>query len=95
MLQYEEAKALYTTSIVSESSDRVSRLLSNPLTVRITSVDMAQFLVRHSDQTGKNISELVRYFIHSVMAQYDVQEVVEEPKPKVVPAKIDDDDLIF
>jgi hypothetical protein len=95
LLSYDEAKSLYATSVVSELSDRVGRLLNNPLTVRITSVDMAEFLVRQSDLSGQNISELVRSFIQSMMERYDTPTIVEKPKPTVAPIKIDDNDLIF
>jgi hypothetical protein len=95
LLSYEEAKVLYSTGVVSDLSDRVGRLLNNPLTVRITSVEMAEFLVRQSDLSGQNISELVRSFIQSMMERYDTPTIVEKPKPTITPSKIDDNDLIF
>ena len=94
LLSYEEAKSLYSTSVVSDLSDRVSRLLNNPLTVRITSVEMAEFLVKQSDVSGMNTSELIRSFIQSMMERYDIPKVVA--KETVTPIKvIDDDDLVF
>ena len=92
---YEEAQSKYVAEAIFEKSDKLKRLLNQPVTFRITSAEMAEFLVDESEATGQSISEIVRGYIQSMMGgRVKVTTIKtstkEEPKYTVT-----DDDLIF
>lgn len=97
LVTFDEAESAYRAGVVVDKADRLKRLMTNPLTVRITSVEMAQFLIQHSDITEQTISELVRGFIESMMVRYATFDKPQEaPKQvKVVTNTVDNDDLVF
>jgi hypothetical protein len=96
MLTYEEAKFANTANIKSTTSDRIKRLLNSPLTVRIQSVDMADFLVRESENKNQTVSELVRKLVEATMNEEPKQQPEPQQKtPEPTVQTLNDDDLIF
>jgi hypothetical protein len=67
LLTFKEANEAYGNGIINEHTEKMKRLLGNPLTVRITSVEMAEFLINQSKISEKTISELVRGFVEDMM----------------------------
>jgi hypothetical protein len=94
LLEYHEASTAYGNGVVTVHSDKLRRLLNNPLTVRITSVDMAEFLIRESETSQNTISDLVRGFIETMMGK---RETFDKPVKQEKPIAVDitDDELTF
>jgi hypothetical protein len=99
MISYEQARADFKATIVVEVADKVKRILTYPLSIRIHDPDMANFLVKHAEITEQNVSDLVRGFIQTMMERYDNFTSSDKPKTTPVakpkPIEIDPDDLIF
>lgn len=92
LVDYKTAVDLYSKTVILDKSDKVRKLMQNPLTVRIIKPEMAQFLIDEADTKSLTISELVRSYIESLMSPTSVEHKPIE-KPKKI--KIDDSDLIF
>lgn len=94
LLEYHEASQAYGNGTVAIHSDKLRRLLNNPLTVRITSVEMAEFLITESETSRNTISDLVRGFIETMMGKREkFDKPVQQPKPIVL--DVSDDDMTF
>jgi hypothetical protein len=97
MLTHEEAEFANAANIKSTKSDRIKRLLNSPLTVRIQSVDMAEFLVTHAENTDLTVSQLIRKLVEATMSEESQQQPETQPQktPEPTVQTLNDDDLIF
>lgn len=81
LITYQEANNMYMSGMSMTHTERVRRLLSSPCTVRITNLEMAEFLIQECDKNNLSMSDLVRGYIQSAMGGQKPEEE-EEPKPK-------------